>query len=275
MKFMYFISLFFLSSLFPVFGQQASTFLYFDVDDHSLTVESKQLLDQLFVDLEKHSDYAIQIIGHTDQDGSDDYNEQLAQKRTTTVEDYLVSVGFPMQRLAVDWKGESELLFSDDSSSSKQQNRRVEIISKHWDYDNVDQLVSLVGESSPMQYHTVDTKESQFFDLEQGTSVFIPAESFQFADGTLPEGEVQLELIESFSYTDMVSQNLSTHTKDELLETGGMIYVNATADGKQLELIEGKSIELIFPVQNEEEGCLLYTYPSPRDRTRSRMPSSA
>ncbi len=259
MKFIYFISLFILSSLFPVFGQQSSTLLYFDVDDHSLTNESKQLLDQLYLDLEKHSDYKIQIIGHTDQDGSDDYNEQLAQKRTNAVEDYLTSVGYPVESLEIDWKGEQQLLYADNSSVSKQKNRRVEVISQYWDYETVDDLVSMIGNTvNPTQNISCDTKTSQFFDLQQGTSVFIPANAFQFADGSAPVGKVELEFVEAFSYTDMVTQSLSTHTKDEMLETGGMIYIEASSEGKPLELVEGKSIEFIFPLQKEEEGMELF-----------------
>ncbi len=258
MKFFYFMTLLFLGSSIPISAQQVSSqFVYFDVDDHALNEQSQKVLAELIIQLEQHSDYSIQVIGHTDQDGTMAYNEALAQRRTKAVEDYLTTIGFPTERLAVEWRGERDLLSQENSNSAKQKNRRVELRYQYWDFENVDDLITSVSEEDLIQRYSVD-HNAQFFDLEYGTSVYIPAAAFVHADGSAPSGAIDLELIEAFTYTDMVSQNLVTRCKDEILETGGMIYINATADGQALQLKEDKQIELIFPVQKEEAGMELF-----------------
>ena len=64
-----------------------------------------------------------------------------------------------------------------------------------------------------------------------------------------------------------------------LIEEGDTILLDGGSTTYELaRLIVGRSLQVItnsLPVANLFMGCLLYTSPSPRDRTRSRMPSSA
>ena len=61
---------------------------------------------------------------------------------------------------------------------------------------------------------------------------------------------------------------------------GNLAKIGATVSNQDIVEFEGKVIQvketdLKVIILNKPEGCLLYTSPSPRDRTRSRMPSSA
>ena len=77
-----------------------------------------------------------------------------------------------------------------------------------------------------------------------GTEIFIPKDLFS----NYTEGKVTLELKEFYSKEDMILNGLSTITdKDELLESSGMIYINFTEEGKQLEIQNGKLYEVNLP----------------------------
>ena len=65
--------------------------------------------------------------GHTDSDGSDQYNEELSSRRANAVAQYLVSQQLDSQRFSVQGLGESQPIASNASASGKAQNRRVEI----------------------------------------------------------------------------------------------------------------------------------------------------
>jgi outer membrane protein OmpA-like peptidoglycan-associated protein len=71
---------------------------------------------------------SIEIEGHTDNVGGDDYNQQLSEHRAETVRSYLVKQGIPPAAVRSVGLGESQPVVSNDTSSGRQQNRRVELV---------------------------------------------------------------------------------------------------------------------------------------------------
>ncbi|WP_298394490.1 OmpA family protein [Sphingobium sp.] len=69
----------------------------------------------------------IDVLGHTDSDGSDAYNQTLSERRAQSVADYLVSKGVQSARLATRGYGESQPIASNATEEGKAANRRVEI----------------------------------------------------------------------------------------------------------------------------------------------------
>lgn len=84
--------------------------------------------DRLAETLKKQPDRHITIEGHTDSVGSESLNLTLSQKRADAVKDYLVGRGIPTDNISTTGKGESSPLASNDNSSGRQKNRRVEVI---------------------------------------------------------------------------------------------------------------------------------------------------
>ncbi len=114
------------------------------------------------------------------------------------------------------------------------------------------------------------TKKSQFFTIKtdvettvkgaEGTTLTIPADCFQTKEGNILRGSVQLELKEFQKTSDMILANLVTESDGKLLETGGMIYLNATdKDGNVLKIKQGKDIKITLPhAPNSEDKQLFY-----------------
>jgi len=69
----------------------------------------------------------IDIIGHTDSAGSDEYNQALSERRAMAVKDYLVSEGIDGAIMDVSGKGESDPVADNGTSEGQARNRRVEI----------------------------------------------------------------------------------------------------------------------------------------------------
>jgi outer membrane protein OmpA-like peptidoglycan-associated protein len=78
----------------------------------------------------KYDRTVVHVVGHTDSVGSDDYNQQLSERRAQRVGDYLVSYGVPASRLRTEGRGESEPRASNQDEAGRQLNRRVEIFVK-------------------------------------------------------------------------------------------------------------------------------------------------
>lgn len=77
--------------------------------------------------LKKYNQTLVDISGHTDSDGADDYNLALSQRRANSVASYLVGQGIVAGRLMVVGYGESRPVASNATAEGKSQNRRVEI----------------------------------------------------------------------------------------------------------------------------------------------------
>jgi outer membrane protein OmpA-like peptidoglycan-associated protein len=69
----------------------------------------------------------VEVSGHTDSTGSEEYNRKLSGDRATTVARYLRTQGVADMRLLTLAFGEVRPIASNDTSSGRQQNRRVEI----------------------------------------------------------------------------------------------------------------------------------------------------
>ncbi len=70
----------------------------------------------------------LDVEGHTDSVGSDDYNMTLSQKRAQAVRDYLVQQGIPENSIVARGLGKAGPVASNDTPEGRQQNRRVELV---------------------------------------------------------------------------------------------------------------------------------------------------
>lgn len=101
----------------------------FDVDKYDVRVhpEAEEVLKNLAIVLKEMDVKNFEIDGHTDSDGSDEYNQVLSEKRANSVKNFLVSQGVTAE-ITTKGYGESKPVASNDTTEGKQKNRRVEII---------------------------------------------------------------------------------------------------------------------------------------------------
>ena len=88
-------------------------------------------LDDVAAVLNRYDQSIVDIIGHADSDGAEDYNLDLSRRRASSVAQYLVSRGVLADRLYVDGRGESAPVASNATAEGKAMNRRVEIFLTH------------------------------------------------------------------------------------------------------------------------------------------------
>jgi OmpA-OmpF porin, OOP family len=100
--------------------------IYFDFDKTTLKKESFVELNKVVTFLKENSSVEIEIAGHTDNKGSDEYNETLSQGRSQSVVDYLISQGIDSSRLTAHGYGESKPIDTNDNAAGQANNRRVE-----------------------------------------------------------------------------------------------------------------------------------------------------
>ncbi|HVN58940.1 MAG TPA: OmpA family protein [Bacteroidales bacterium] len=100
----------------------------FDFDSFTLLKNSESALLSLLNYLNSNPDLKVSIEGHTDDVGTQDYNQELSLNRAKSVYNWLISNGISSNRLSYAGYGKKRPLFDDTDQQHKALNRRVEVL---------------------------------------------------------------------------------------------------------------------------------------------------
>jgi outer membrane protein OmpA-like peptidoglycan-associated protein len=101
--------------------------VFFATASDKLLKQSNKRLDDVVTILNENPSYKVQIDGHTDSQGNDEYNMDLSNRRAASVKAYLVSKGIAESRLSSTGYGETKPVADNTKASGRAQNRRVEM----------------------------------------------------------------------------------------------------------------------------------------------------
>lgn len=100
--------------------------IYFDYDKFNIKEEYHSQLNEIKKIIFSHSDLRILVIGHTDSDGSNAYNDVLSKKRAEAIIKFFTTKGLRRDRIVIDFKGETDPVDSNATAEGKSKNRRVD-----------------------------------------------------------------------------------------------------------------------------------------------------
>lgn len=99
----------------------------FEFNSAKLTSDSYTVLDRVVLALQDWPEIRVEVGGHTDSKGSDEYNLGLSDRRAKAVRDYLVSRGVSRSRLEAKGFGEGYPITTNETDAGRAKNRRVEL----------------------------------------------------------------------------------------------------------------------------------------------------
>ncbi|MNR29761.1 Outer membrane porin F precursor [compost metagenome] len=99
----------------------------FAYDSAELTSAAHQQLQALTGKLNGANVVSVKVIGHTDSQGSDAYNQALSERRASSVAEYLISQGLAPSKVTSQGRGESQPIADNSTDAGRAQNRRVEL----------------------------------------------------------------------------------------------------------------------------------------------------
>jgi outer membrane protein OmpA-like peptidoglycan-associated protein len=99
----------------------------FDTNSADIKPGFDATMDKLADVVVRYAKTTLTVVGHTDNVGSNDYNQKLSERRAHSVAQYFESKRVDPVRLAISGKGETAPIASNASESGRQANRRVEI----------------------------------------------------------------------------------------------------------------------------------------------------
>ena len=100
--------------------------VYFDPTKSDLKPEYTTYLKKIINVINGHTDLRLKVIGHTDWNGSDQYNEELSKKRAETIIQFLERNGLSRDRIEYEYQGEKSPIESNETHEGRKLNRRVD-----------------------------------------------------------------------------------------------------------------------------------------------------
>lgn len=226
----------------PLFSQNLPPqySIYFDYGKSDIRETEYKTLNTLLDSLKHIPHFHLKLSGNTDADGSNSFNQNLSENRIRAIKAFLMEKGSVSDTLiqAVAW-GEMKPISDNQTDLGKQQNRRVDIyihrvtpsvVEKIYPFDKDKRyaISRLFKElETPIQEFQVEAGKEQIIVGKKGTLIKIPSNAFDVS--------VKIKLKEAYTYGDMIAENLTTISNKDILETDGMVYIEATHEGKTVK----------------------------------------
>ncbi len=100
----------------------------FDTGSSTLKPGAREKLAKISGIVLAHPGLTLQIEGHTDSVGSDEFNQQLSERRADSVRDFLAEQGVQPSAMTAKGFGKTQPVASNDNGEGRQRNRRVELV---------------------------------------------------------------------------------------------------------------------------------------------------
>ena len=236
---------------------QKQFIVQFPTDGSSLDAAATAELDHVISFAKSGKYFEITLDAHTDNEGADQYNVVLSKNRAISVVEYLVSQGLEQKRIQFNWFGEAKPLKSNATKEGKQQNRRVAIIVNIYDWNSAADLLGDVSDNK--QEFSISPEKEATIETSGGIKMKIPENTFVTADGSPAKpGNIAIVVTEALSRESWLQENLSTIAPGGILESGGMLKIEAMQNGQPLSVREGKQIDMQLPFTSPSEGMSLF-----------------
>jgi len=112
----------------PALAPKKNFLVFFDFDRSNITADAARVIDEAASVAKAGNVARVQLTGHTDRSGSDQYNMALSLRRGEAVKQALIARGIPANSISIIGRGESQPLVPTADGVREPQNRRVEIL---------------------------------------------------------------------------------------------------------------------------------------------------
>ncbi len=102
----------------------------FELNSSELKEQFLPTYDTIAAVLQQFNKTIIHVVGHTDNSGSEEYNQRLSERRAKNVRQYLALSGIDPGRIKTEGRGENDPVAPNDTNQNRKRNRRVDIVIK-------------------------------------------------------------------------------------------------------------------------------------------------
>ena len=111
----------------------------------------------------------------------------------------------------------------------------------------------------PIQTFTLKANEDKTITCKEGTKITVKSNSFVTESGKTVTGDIKFQVKEYYKTSDMLLANLTTTSNNDILETGGMLHIEAFSNGEKCQLKKEAAIEIAFPTKDKKSDMQLFS----------------
>ncbi|MEO0732689.1 MAG: OmpA family protein [Bacteroidota bacterium] len=210
--------------------------------------------------LKAYADYELRVAAYTDEQGTTDYNEDLARRRAARVQAILTDLGVAATIVDVATYGERQARQQTTSDAERQPDRRVDLEATVTLWPDATAAIAAARQNQRQALDPINPADWNTLRGSQGGVCQLPPNALVRPDGKPALGPVTIELTEAYDLADMVIAGLTTTSDGKRLITGGMIRITATdADGTSLHLRDGMNVRVSIPTDDFNERMRIFT----------------
>ena len=226
---------------------QENFIVHFDKDKHELTIEAQSIMARVQGVLSINPYGLVELIGHTDNDGTDDYNIRLSEKRIDAVKKSLQTI--PGIKFLDKAMGENNPLKPNSSEANKKLNRCVEIrLSNCLNINSPEATRKTIDRMFGPEASSFEFKANENITLTTSHGTQIQIEPFSFCDSMKKpvRGKVRFTIREFLSYPEMLFSGISMNSNNAILASDGFFDLDAMQGDEKLFLRNDKKIRITF-----------------------------
>lgn len=246
-------------------AQDINTVLLFESNGPNLKTSSSEKLEKIFDNTKPGERISFEMMGAVSRNYSSEDHSNMALSRANLLIDVLVQFGVSHDNIEL----KSQEIFQPTVCKEPYTVYTVSMIMPGTliteplmpAQDEPQRMLDLSDYVlKETQHFTVDPQRTIIVKGEEGTVVTFPAYSFVYANGTPVTGDVDIELEEFYSSSDLLAHGLTTMSDGRLIESGGTIYVQASCNGQAIKMAPGAEFVMDFPIAGAElEGMQTFT----------------
>ena len=234
--------------------------VYFASAGHEPDAAELAKLAAFATTLGSYAGYTLKIEAFTDEQGTDAYNNALAERRATAITSALARQNVVPATSEVLSYGEQRARQNTTDDAERRNDRRVDLVATVTRWESADDAIKQARAEQLQTITIEDPSKRQAISGAKGGAFLLEANSLVRADGTPAVGPVSVELVEAYDLSDMLIAGLTTTAAGKRLVTGGMISLTAMdADGEPLALRAGSSVKAATPTDDFNEQMRIFS----------------
>lgn len=229
---------------------------YFENNKKALNkFEMNKLINDLDI-LDLEGSYKIEIVGYASVRGTKKNNLIISKERVEFIKNSLILYGIDSNKILCNFYGDalSKYVGSDEIEKL---DRKVHLKYTQIEFKNIDKLLNAYSTQLDSTYK-IDNQNLKIVS-KRNVEMEFKENSFLDSNGMVVGGPIYLKVKDVLNPYDAILSNVSTLSDDKLLESGGMVYIEAyDRFGNKLFLDSSKKARLKLPTRKEEKDMYLF-----------------